>query len=60
MSSSQYKIRTDILEEVKSAKFYSIIADEVSNNEELSLVIRYIHYIHDGFFKLRGLLKSFG
>lgn len=40
------KIRTDILEEVKRAKFYSIIADEVtdiSNREELSLVIRYIH-----------------
>ncbi len=40
------KIRTDILEEVKSAKFYSIIADEVtdvSNKEEWSLVIRYIH-----------------
>ena len=38
------KIRTDILEEVKHAKFYSIIADEVtdaSNKEELSLVIRY-------------------
>ena len=40
------KIRTDILEEVKRAKFYSIIADEVtdaSNKEELSLVIRYVH-----------------
>ena len=40
------KIRTDILKEVKHAKFYSIIADEVtdvSNKEELSLVLRYIH-----------------
>ena len=40
------KIRTEILEEVKQAKFYSIIADEVtdvSNKEELSLVIRYVH-----------------
>ena len=40
------KIRTDILEEVKRAKFYSIIADEVtdaSNKEELCLVIRYVH-----------------
>ena len=40
------KIRSEILEEVKQAKFYSIIADEVtdiSNKEELSLVIRYLH-----------------
>ena len=32
--------------EVKEAKFYSIIADEVtdvSNKEELSLVVRYLH-----------------
>ena len=40
------KIRNDILEEVKCAKFYCVIADEVtdaSNKEELSIVIRYIH-----------------
>ena len=40
------KIRSEILEEVKQAKFYSIIADkvtDVSNKEELSLVIRYVH-----------------
>ena len=43
MSSFKLLIRSDILEEVKQAKFYSIIADEVSNKEELSLVIRYLH-----------------
>ena len=40
------KIRNDILEEVKCAKFYCVIADEVtdaSNKEELSIVIRYIY-----------------
>lgn len=40
------KIRSDILNEVRNAKFYSIIADEVTdtaNKEELSLVIRYVH-----------------
>ncbi|KAI6656136.1 52 kDa repressor of the inhibitor of the protein kinase [Oopsacas minuta] len=40
------KIRSDIIEEVKGAKFYSFIADEVtdaSNKEELFLVIRYVH-----------------
>ena len=40
------KICSDIIEEIKSAKFYSIIADEVTdaaNKEELSLVIRYVH-----------------
>ena len=39
------KICSDILEEVKSSKFYSIIADEVTdvaNKEELSLVIRFV------------------
>ena len=39
-------ICSDILKEVKHARFYSIIADEVtdvSNKEELSLVIRYLH-----------------
>ena len=39
-------IRSDILKEVKHARFYSIIADEVtdvSNKEELSLVIRYLY-----------------
>lgn len=38
-------IRSDIVEEVKRAKFYSVIADEVtdsSNKEELSLALRYI------------------
>lgn len=43
------KICSDIIEEVKSAKFYSIIADEVAdaaNKEELSLVIRYVHDGH--------------
>ena len=38
-------IRTDI-QEIKSAKYYSIIADEVTdsaNKEELSLVFRYIY-----------------
>lgn len=42
------KIRSDILNEVRNTKFYSIIADEVTdtaNKEELSLVI---HYVHDG------------
>lgn len=40
------KICSEILEEVKQGKFYSSIADEVtdvSNKEELSLVIRYLH-----------------
>ena len=40
------KIRSHILNEVRSAKFYSNTADEVTdtvNNEELSLVIRYVH-----------------
>ena len=39
------KIRNDILHEVKRARFYTIIADEVadiSNKEQLSLVLRYI------------------
>ena len=39
------KIRGDILNEVRSAKFYSIIADEVTdtaNKEVLSLVLRYV------------------
>ena len=39
-------IRNSIISEVKNAKYYSIIADEVTdvaNHEELSLVIRYIH-----------------
>ncbi len=43
------RIQNDILEEVKCANFYSIIADEVtdvSNKEELSFVIRYIHDGH--------------
>lgn len=38
-------IQEDILSEVKSAQFFSIIADEVtdvSNKEDLSLVIRYL------------------
>lgn len=40
------KIRSDIIKEVRSAKYYSIIADEVTdaaNKEELSLVIRYVY-----------------
>ena len=39
-------IRRDIIKEVKSARFYSIIADEVTdvaNKEELSLVLQYVH-----------------
>ena len=39
-------IQLDILSEVKEAKFYAIIADEVcdaSNKEQLSLCLRYIH-----------------
>ena len=39
------RIRSDIISEVQQAKFYSIIADEVTdvaNKEELSLVLRYI------------------
>ncbi len=38
-------IRNDIIAEVKSAKYYSIIVDEVTdvaNHEELSLVFRYV------------------
>ena len=38
-------IRNDIVDEVKKAKFYSVIADEVTdsaNKEELSLALRYI------------------
>ena len=38
-------IRTDILNEVKKSKYYSIIADEVtdlSNKEQLSLSVRYV------------------
>ena len=40
------RIRESIINEVKDAKFYSIIADEVtdvSNREELSLVVRYLY-----------------
>ena len=39
------RIRSDIIAEVQQAKFYSIIADEVTdagNREELSLVLRYV------------------
>ena len=39
-------IRNGIISEVKSAKYYSIIADEVTdaaNHEELSLVFRYVY-----------------
>ena len=39
-------IRTDIIREIKSTKYYSIIADEVTdsaNKEELSLVFRYVY-----------------
>lgn len=42
------KIRSSIVSEVKEAKFYSIIANEVtdvSNKEELSLVVRYLHKV---------------
>ena len=38
-------IRNNITEEVKSSKYYSIIADEVtdcSNKEQLSLSLRYV------------------
>ena len=38
-------IRRDIVEEVKKARFYSVIADEVTdagNREELSIVLRYV------------------
>ena len=40
------KIRDDIIQEVKSAKHYTVIADEVTdaaNKEELSLVFRYVY-----------------
>ncbi len=40
------RIRSDILSEVKAAKFFSIIADEVTdvgNKEQLSLSLRYVH-----------------
>ena len=40
------RIRESIIYEVKDVKFYSIIADEVtdvSNREELSLVVRYLY-----------------
>ena len=39
-------IRSDVLSEVKNAKYFSIIADEVtdvSNKEQLSLCLRYVH-----------------
>lgn len=39
-------IQSNILLEVKNAKFYSVIADEVtdvSNKEQLSLCLRYVH-----------------
>ena len=38
-------IRNDIVEEVRRAKFYSVIADEVTdtaNKEEISLALRYV------------------
>ena len=38
------QIRDDILEEVKAAKYFSVIADEVcdvSNKEQLSIALRY-------------------
>ena len=40
------RVRESIIYEVKDTKFYSIIADEVmdvSNREELSLVVRYLY-----------------
>ena len=39
-------IRNDIVKEVQSAKYYSIIADEVTdaaNKEELSLILQYVY-----------------
>lgn len=38
-------IRNEILDEVKSAQYYAVIADEVTdsvNKEELSIVLRYL------------------
>ena len=37
------KICSDIIEEIKSAKFYSIIADEVTDAANKEEVIRYVH-----------------
>ena len=42
-------IQNEVIDEVKEAKFYSVIADEVTdaaNREELSLVLRYV--VDDG------------
>ena len=54
-------IRNCIINEVKSAKYCSIIADEVTdaNREELSLVFRYVHNedikeVFVDFLRLRG------
>ena len=41
-------IRKDIIEEVKTSKFYTLIADEVtdaSNHEQLSICLRYVHEV---------------
>ena len=36
-------IRQGIIDEVKSSKFYTFIADDVSNKEQLSICLRYVH-----------------
>ena len=46
-------IRHDIVGEVKRAKFFSIIADDVSNKEKLSVSLCYIldNMIHEVFLE---------
>ena len=48
------RIQSDILREIKQAKFYTVIADEVSdvsNKEQLSIAIRYVlnGIVHESF-----------
>ena len=48
------RIRSDILREIEQAKFYTVIADEVSdvsNKEQLSIAIRYVlnGTVHESF-----------
>ena len=52
-------IRQDIVDKVKRAKFYSVIADEttdVSNKEKLSVSLRYVleNTVHEVFLEFWG------
>ena len=58
-------IRQDIVDEVKRAKFYSVIVDEttdVSNKEILSVSLRYIldNHVHEVFLDFLTLERITG